>query len=41
MSKALFPATAIRFEAVLKAVNEWQVVATFYRPETKHRGIQE
>jgi hypothetical protein len=29
MPKALFPATAIRFEAVLKAVNERQVVATF------------
>jgi hypothetical protein len=34
MSKVPFPATAIRFEAVLKVKNEWQVVATF--PQKQH-----
>jgi hypothetical protein len=36
MSKAPFPATAIRFEAVLKAENEWQVVATFPTGQKQH-----
>jgi hypothetical protein len=42
MSKAPFPGTAIRFEAVLKAANDWQVVATFPTGQKpKYCGIQE
>lgn len=36
MSKAPFPATTIRFEAVLKVENEWQVVATFPTGQKEH-----
>jgi hypothetical protein len=36
MPKAPFPATTIRFEAVLKAENEWQVVATFPTGQKQH-----
>jgi hypothetical protein len=36
MSKAPFPATAIRFEAVLKVENEWQVVANFPTGQKQH-----
>jgi hypothetical protein len=38
MSKALFPATTIRFEAVLTVGNEWQVVATFPTAQKKQIG---
>jgi len=36
MSKAPFPATAIGFEAVLKAENEWQIVTTFPTGQKEH-----
>jgi hypothetical protein len=36
MSKAPFPATTIKFEAMLKAANEWQVVATFPTGQKQH-----
>jgi hypothetical protein len=38
MSKAPFSATTIKFEAMLTAGNEWQVVATFSTGQTKHIG---
>jgi hypothetical protein len=38
MSNPPFPATTIKFEAMLKAGNEWQVVATFPTGQTKHIG---
>jgi hypothetical protein len=36
MSKAPFPATTIKFEALLKTANEWQVVATFPTGQKQH-----
>ena len=36
MSKALFPATAVKFEAMLTAANEWQVVATLPTGQRQH-----
>jgi hypothetical protein len=38
MPKAPFPATTIKFEAVLTAGNEWQVVATFPTGHKKQIG---
>ena len=38
MSKAPFPATTIKFEAILTAGNEWQVVATFPHSQKKQIG---
>jgi hypothetical protein len=38
MSKAPLPATAIKFEAMVTAGNEWQVVATFPTGQKKHIG---
>jgi hypothetical protein len=38
MSKAPFPATTIKFEAMLTAGNEWQVVATFTTGHKKQIG---
>jgi hypothetical protein len=38
MPKAPLPATTIRFEAVLTAGNEWQVVATFPTAQKKQIG---
>jgi hypothetical protein len=38
MPKAPFPATTIKFEAVLTAENEWQVVATFPTAQKKQIG---
>jgi hypothetical protein len=38
MSKAPFPATTIKFEAMLTAENEWQVVATFPIGQKKQIG---
>jgi hypothetical protein len=38
MSKAPFPATTIRFEAVLKAANDWQAVATFPTGQKQNIG---
>jgi hypothetical protein len=42
MSKAPLPATTIKFEAILTAGNEWQVVATFPISQKKaDRWVQE
>jgi hypothetical protein len=38
MSKAPLPATAIKFEAMLRAGNEWQVLATFPTSQKKQMG---
>jgi hypothetical protein len=38
MSKAPRPATTIKFEAMLAAGNEWQVVATFPTAQKKQIG---
>jgi hypothetical protein len=38
MSKAPLPATTIKFEAILTAGNEWQVVATFPTAQKKQIG---
>jgi hypothetical protein len=38
MSNTPFPATTIKFEAMLKAGNEWQVVATFPTGQEEHIG---
>lgn len=38
MSKAPFPATTVKFEAMLKAGIEWQVVATYPTGQKEHIG---